>query len=160
VLAQLERASTPEARGYCAVGLGLLDHDAAIEPISALIERSKYQPDLLKSAAIGLGLLGDKQIVDVLVEMLGDAAGLSSQAAIASALGIIGDHRSVDPLVALLEDQEKTALARGFAAAALGLVADKEALPWNSRISVDINYRANTTTLTSPADGTGILDLL
>ena len=42
----------------------------------------------------------------------------------------------------------------------LGIVADKEVLPWNAKISIDANYRANTTTLTNPAEGTGILDIL
>ena len=49
--------------------------------------------------------------------------------------------------------------ARGFAAVALGIVADKELLPWNSKISADINYVATTSTLTD-ASGTGILDIL
>ena len=40
------------------------------------------------------------------------------------------------------------------------LVSDKEELPWNSKISVDINYRASTATLTAPDLGTGILDIL
>jgi len=75
------------------------------------------------------------------------------------ALGFIGDSRSIDPLVSMLEDKSLTDSARGFAAVALGIVADKEPLPWNSKISVDINYRANTTSLTSP-EGTGILDIL
>ena len=158
--AKLEKVSDDEARGYCAVGLGLLDDRTAIEPIQEIIAKSKYKPDLLKSAAIGLGLLGDKSIVDTLVTMLDEATGLSSQAALASALGFIGDTRSVDPLIGMLQDDQKTALARGFAAAALGIVADKEELPWNTKVSVNINYRANTTTLTSPEQGTGILDLL
>ena len=42
---------------------------------------------------------------------------------------------------------------------ALGIVADKEALPWNSKISTNINYRVNTTTLTGN-EATGILDIL
>ena len=42
---------------------------------------------------------------------------------------------------------------------ALGIVADKEQLPWNAKFSVNINYRANTTTLTG-GGGTGLLDIL
>jgi hypothetical protein len=155
---KLASTSQDEARGYCAVGLGLLNDRDAIGPIQEIITKSKYKPDLLKSAAIGLGLLGDKGVVTSLVTMLSEATGLSSQAAIASALGFIGDARSVDPLIAMLQDGQKTALARGFAAAALGIVADKEELPWNTKVSVNINYRANTTTLTN--QGNGILDLL
>lgn len=160
MLTKLEDTSDLDAKGYLCVGLGLLDDGRAVAPIQELVTRSKYKPVLLRSAAIGLGLLGDKEVVDDLIDMLGSARGLASQASIASALGKIGDSRSVDPLVAMLADREKTALARGFAAAALGIVGDKESLPWSTKISVGINYRANTATLTSPSQGTGILDFL
>lgn len=157
---KFDKISEPEARGFAAIGLGLMDDRGAIQMITEVLRKSKYQPDLLKSAAIGLGLLGDKDIVPELITMLESAAGLSSQAAISSALGFIGDARSIDPLIAMLDDTQKTARARGFAAVALGIVADKEDLPWNAKISVNANYRANTTTLTSPSTGTGILDIL
>ena len=42
----------------------------------------------------------------------------------------------------------------------LGIVADKEQLPWNSKIGMDLNYRASTQTLTDQSAGTGILDIL
>ena len=76
-------------------------------------------------------------------------------------LGFIGDVRSIPPLVEMLVDEhdEHSDRARAFCAVALGIVADKEALPWNSKIGVDINYRANTETLTG-VSGTGILDIL
>jgi len=147
-----------EARGYTAVGLGLMNETSAIPLIQEIVRKSKYQAELLKSAAIGLGLLGDRQLVDELLVMLENANGLSSQAAISSALGFIGDSRSVDPLVDMLADQEVTALARAFAAVALGIIADKEDLPWNSKISVNSNYRANTVSLTDRKSG--ILDIL
>jgi hypothetical protein len=91
--------------------------------------------------------------------MLVGAKSLATQASIASALGFIGDARSIEPLVAMLEDKKMTPRARAFAAVALGLVADKEPLPWNSKLSVGINYRANTTTLAN-GEGTGILEIL
>jgi HEAT repeat protein len=157
---KLEKISDNDARGYVAVALGLIGDRDSIIKIEEIVRKSKYQPDLLKQAAIGLGLLGDKAIVNDLITMLNEASGLSSQAAISSALGFIGDARSIDPLIALLNDKQKTDLARGFAAVALGIVADKEDLPWNTKISVNINYRASTPTLTSPDVGTGILDIL
>jgi HEAT repeat protein len=157
---KFEKISEPEAKGFAAIGLGLMDDRPAIALITDVVRKSKFQPELLKSAATGLGLLGDKEIVPELIEMLGTASGLSSQAAISSALGTIGDVRSIDPLIKMLEDKEKTERARGFAAVALGIVSDKEELPWNAKISIDANYRANTTTLTSPDAGTGILDIL
>ena len=82
------------------------------------------------------------------------------QAAIASGLGFIGDSRSIDPLVAMLKRKEGlTDTARGFSAVALGIVADKELLPWNAKLSADMNYRASVSTLQGEG-GTGILDIL
>jgi HEAT repeat protein len=160
LLRKLQEMSESNARGYVAIGLGLIDAREAIEPIQKVVQASQYRPDLLKSAAIGLGLLGDKALVPELCRMLSAAKGLSAQAAIASALGFIGDSRSVDPLVEMLQrKQDLTDGARGFAAVALGIVADKEPLPWNAKISTNVNYRASTPTLTGE-NGTGILDIL
>ncbi len=159
LLEKLASMRAPGTRGFVCIALGLLGARDAIEPIQSVVEASKYQPDLLKSAAIGLGLLGDKPVADSLVAMLDQARGLASQASIASALGFIGDRRSIEPLIDMLGDQQKTGAARGFAAVALGIVADKEPLPWNAKIAANINYRANTATLTDPAQGTGILDI-
>ncbi len=159
ILDKLESFSIDETRGHCAVALGLMNYTQAIEPIQEILDGSEFRPDLLKQAAVALGLLGDKNMVERLVKMLGDAKSLSSQAAIASALGTIGDKNSIDGLIELLKDSGKTQTARGFAAVALGIVCDKELLPWNAKIGTDINYRANTETLTG-AGSTGILDLL
>jgi len=159
LIEKLNTLSDDEVRGHLAIGLGLMGSRDAIEPINEVVAKSKYRGELLKQAAIALGLLGDKALVGNLVTMLAEAKTLTTQAAIASALGFIGDTRSVDPLVAMLQDESSTGAARGFAAVALGIVADKEPLPWNSKFSVDINYRANTTTLTGES-GTGLLDIL
>ena len=156
---KLTQISDDEARGHIAVGLGLMDAREAIQDIQAIVKKSKYRPALLKQAAIALGLLGDKATVPDLTKMLGEAKSLATQASIAQALGFIGDSRSIDPLIEMLDDKQVTSRARAFAAVALGIVADKEMLPWNSKISVDINYRANTPTLTGQG-GTGLLDIL
>ena len=160
LMQKLEDIRDDEARGYIAVALGLGNVRDAIEQIQTLVNDSQYRPDLLKQAAIALGLLGDKALVEKLTQMLKDANNLATQAAISSALGFIGDARSIDPLVEMLGDDQLTETARGFAAVALGIVADKEPLPWNSKIAVDLNYRASTTTLTDSSSGTGILDIL
>ncbi len=160
LLEKLKELSDDEARGYVAVALGLMNAREAVEPIQAIIAESKYRPELLKQAAIGLGLLGDKNLVPNLVGMLAEAKGLATQAAISSALGFIGDQRSIDPLVQMLGNKDLTERARGFAAVALGIVADKESLPWNAKIAIDLNYRASTQTLVDAQGGTGILDIL
>ena len=159
LLEKLSKTRDPEARGYIALGLGLMDARPAVEPIQRIVEDSRYRPELLQQAAIALGLLGDKDLVVNLLSMLREAKSLGTQAAIASALGFIGDKRSIDPLVAMLENDDISDRARGFAAVALGIVADKEILPWNSKIAVDLNYTASTQTL-NDTSGTGILNIL
>ncbi len=154
--------STDEARGNISVGLGLMQATSAIGRLSHMVQKSKFRPPLLRQAATGLGLLGDKTVVAGLVEMLGDAKGLSAQASIASALGFIGDAGSVEPLTKMLlgESAKQTSdVARGFAAVALGIVCDKEDFPWSMKLSTNVNYRANVSTLTNTM-GDGILDIL
>jgi HEAT repeat protein len=160
LLKLLSTTKEDEAQGYVALGLGLMNAREALEPIRALLVESKYKPVLLRQAAIALGLLGDKNVVGLLTTQLAAAKGLATQAALSTALGTIGDTHAVEPLVRMLQDSTLTAGARGFAAAALGMVADQSDLPWNCAIGLDLNYRAATPTLTDHGSGTGILDIL
>lgn len=158
LLSNLDAVRDAEARGYTAIGLGLMEEQSASVPIREVVKKSKYSAELLKSAAIGLGMLGDENLVPELVKMLASSTGLASQAAISSALGTIGDARSVDPLIQLTRNQDVPALVRAFGAVALGIIADKEPFPWNAKIGVNSNYRANTASLTDQKGG--ILDIL
>ena len=148
-----------DARGEAAIALGLMGDTASIDEVQRVVEESEYHFALLKQAAVGLGLLGDHDIVPTLVERLRQAKVLVTQGALASALGQIGDSRSIDPLIELMNDATASGTARSLAAAALGIIGAREDLPWNTRIAVDVNYRANAETLTNPAS-TGILDIL
>jgi HEAT repeat protein len=159
LLKKLRVTKDAEAQGYLCVSLGLLNHRGAIEDITHIVEKSKYRPALLQQAAIGLGLMGDRNLVNELVGMLKESKSLGSQASIVMALSFIGDSRSIDPLVSLLSDETYTETARGFAAVALGMVADRTMLPWNSDLSCDLNYRASTPTLNA-VEGTGVLNIL
>lgn len=157
---RLREVSEDEARGYLALALGLVGRRDSIALVQSVAAESRYRPELLRQAAVSLGLLGDKGAVPELVSMLAAARSLSSQAAIASALGLVGDARSIEPLLEVLADREHyTDAARGFAAVALGLVADSHALPWSSVFSADLNYHAAPPTLLDDR-GTGILDIL
>ena len=119
-------------------------------PIQDVVQRSKFQAELLRSAAIALGLLSDKEVGASLIALLENAKSLSSQAALAKALGFIGDAQSVEPLIATMENPKLTPRARGLAAAALGLVGDRDELPWSTKIAVGLNYRASTPTNDRP----------
>jgi HEAT repeat protein len=150
-------------RGYFATALGLMGQKSAIAKIAGLTKNATRRPDLLRETAISLGLLGDKKILDTLIGILGEKANvLAVDAALAMAIGTIGDYRAIQPLCAMLKDEkkERTSESRAFAAAALGIVCDKESYSWNFKISTDLNYTATTETLNDFASQTGILNLL
>jgi HEAT repeat protein len=149
-----------ELAGYCCLALGLMEHRDAKAEIKTIVEESLRRPERLKQAAIGLGLLGDQNAAEVLIKFLRENTSLAAVSAVAGALGFIGYQRSLDPLTEMLFNKELTDIARAFAAVALGIVADKEEFPWNSKIAANLNYRANTETLTDKNSGTGILDIL
>ncbi|MBL9077817.1 MAG: hypothetical protein JNL08_09950 [Planctomycetes bacterium] len=156
----LGNVAKEDMAGYLCVGLALMDHRAAIEDIRAVALKETRRDRLLVQAAVALGRLGDKAIANDLLQLLPQQGenNLAKLAAIAQALGYIGDRRSIDALQALLFDADLHPLARGFAAVALGGVADKEPVPWNAKLRRDSNYRAAVETLTNQA--TGILDIL
>jgi HEAT repeat protein len=147
-----------EAAGYIAVALGLMGFQEAKEDINQLIEKATRRPQLLTQCSIALGLLGDKDIGLKLIGQMKEQNPVAVFSALAQALGFIGDRRVIASLVELLGDKSLQPVNRAFAAVALGLVGDKELMPWNSKISININYRANVETLTG--GGTGILDIL
>jgi HEAT repeat protein len=145
--------------GYISIGLALMNDTSAKEIIREIVKTAVRRPDLLKQSAIALGKMGDKQVAKDLTELLAAPdKNVAKLSAIASALGYIGDKRSIAPLKGMLFDQSITELSRAFAAVALGGIADKEDLPWNSKIAVDLNYRAAVETLTN--QNSGILDIL
>jgi len=152
--------SDDETRGYACVGLGLMGAREAIPMLREIVRDSRYRPSVLRDAAVGLGLLGDRQSVPLLIEMLAEARGLAAKAAITSALGFIGDTRAVEPLVLLVDDPETNDRTRAFASVALGIVCDKEPLPWNSKLAVDVSFWTPPGTLFDPGGGKGVLDLL
>ncbi|HLU40559.1 MAG TPA: HEAT repeat domain-containing protein [Planctomycetota bacterium] len=145
--------------GYLSLGLALMNDTGSKELIRNIVKDSIRRPELLKYTAIALGKMGDRDVAQDLTDLLAAPdKNVAKLSAIASALGYIGDRRSIDPLKKMLFDQSITELSRAFAAVALGGIADKEDLPWNSKIAVDINYRAAVETLTNQQ--TGILDIL
>ncbi len=141
---RLEDVRSDAFRGYFAIALGLLEAKSFAPRLQELAKGSLRRPEVFQQCAIGLGLMGDKTVVPTLITILNDrdTSSFGVQSAVADALGYVGDHRAVTPLVAALRDEkhERTTSARAFAAVALGLVGDKDLVPWNAVLSVDFNY--------------------
>lgn len=157
--ARLRReAAKEQMAGYLCIGLALMGDARATDDLHQVLCDARFRPKLMVQAAMALGKLGDKDAAPRLMERMHENANLVTLASCASALGLIGDRRSIDPLTEMLLDTELSALPRAFAAAALGGVCDRRELPWNTPISIDINYRANVETLTDQR--AGVLDIL
>jgi len=163
LLKYLTQEIVDETRGQIATGLALMRQREALEPLRRIIGESTYKPLLLAECSMAAAILEDKEAPPMLAQLLERANGLAAEASISTALGYIGDVRSVDALLRGLgpgQSAFRTDCARGFAAVGLGNVADKESLPWNSKLALGLNYRAATATLTEPAVKKGILDIL
>jgi len=134
-----------EFRGYAALALGLIGHgtnDVLIPIREALKERRSEE--LRQQTATALGLLKDKEAVELLLEELRRAKSQNVKGQVVLALAKIGDARAVEPMIALLKDKKEQDLTRALACAGLGVIGDLEWLPSLSRISLDVNYRAST----------------
>lgn len=164
ILESLHESHDSEYRGYASLALGLLNANQAVAVLNETLKDSKRDPDLLRQASIGLGLMKDRGAINNLLPYLtpedGKRPRLTVLAAVASALGYIGDKSSVQPLVDTMDNDRLTPLGRAFAAVSLGMVGDKDTMPWNSVFSEDLNYRASVSTLVDQMTSTGILDIL
>lgn len=144
--------------GYACIGLSLLESRPSTDRMLELIDEQRWQTFIVQQASLGLARLRDPRVVPELHERLSKSDSTAELATIANALSLVGDRTSIEPLIEALQDRERPKLARAFAAAALGGIGDKDALPWNTRIAVGMNYMATVDTLTNGQ--TGILDIL
>lgn len=140
-----EKGTDPELRGYCAVSLGMM-RAASPDVIKALRDamRERVSEELRLQCALGLGLLGQRDAVDLLLKELDEASTQNVQGQIVIALAKIGDNRAIKPLVDILKNPQKPDPTRAICCAGLGLIGDLEFIPSLSRISKDINYRATS----------------
>lgn len=145
--------------GYLAIGLAQMDDGPTRTMLGPLLAETRRQT-LRMLGALALGQGGDQDAAALLTRLLRDSDGrcFRQQAAFASAIGRIGDVRSIHPLRMLLRDETRSVAVRAAAAAALGMLADDDAMPWNAIYATGTNYHAAPATL---HDGTnGIVDLL
>ncbi len=159
MLGQLEKVRVDSGLGLVALGLGILGAREAVDPLRALLAKSTSRPLILRETSLSLGLLEDYELTGVLVEHLRTSRSLAARSSIVQALGYLGDREAVDPLLAMLANTEDPDGVRALAAIALGLVCDRDVLPWNSIYSVNTNY-VNTPVTLFDVGTIGILNML
>lgn len=155
---RMQNSADDNARGYAAIGLGLMDATGSSPALERLIDKSRFRPIPLRKSSEALVLLRRKNVVTILLSIIDEEQTASVKASCLAALGLVGDRRAVDPIVAILEDDEQLDMTRSFAAIALGVTCEPGGLPWTADLSNHVNYFALSETLLT-SKGTGILNL-
>lgn len=148
ILASLEESRQDDYRGHAAEALGLLRHGDAAPALRQICQDPSLPETVRLKAATGLGLLGDGAAVPVLLEGLEASRSLAGLSSMATALGLIGDARVGAPLISMARDEQRAELSRAFATVALGLLGERDALPFNASLREQINYLVQTPTMT------------
>ena len=143
----LDKVHSQITQGHLAIGLALLDNQDSIPAIRELVKR-KGEPDRRKLASMALGMLRDKNAVNLLKDVIKESS--SSKAILAAAtvsLGHIGDRSAVDTLVDIATSNKYADISRAFSVVALGYLGDKDDIPLLSKIHYNSNYLAQTESL-------------
>ena len=139
ILKRFRERSDPASRRHLAVALGMIGHQQAADYLRAAL-LDQPDPDLRVASATALGLLGDSTAADELVGQLRSAPTFYSVVATARALGRIGSKIHLQPLIDVVEDESLPDVVRAFGCVALGTIAERTPLPWNTPLSVHSNY--------------------
>jgi HEAT repeat protein len=131
-------------RGYLAIALGMVRYQPSMAYLFDVLDHGTNLPLLREQTAIGLGLMGNRQVAARLVRSFEAGSTVYLQASAAQALGFIGDRNSVRPLVDLLADAKKPNLTRAFACVALGTIGEDAQIPVLAEVIVNLNFLAST----------------
>ena len=152
--ARLDSTANPTVRGHLATALGLM-HDATSSPqLERLLADPALAPATRVDVARALALTGSPDLEKRLLTLFAEADDLPSSTAYAKALGLVGGQYAAAALKKIVADRDRPEIQRGFAVIAIGLLAERTAVPWNVPYLVD----ANTTLPLRPLEE--VLDLL
>jgi HEAT repeat protein len=143
---KLAAADNPVLQGHLATACAIADATSAVPTLRELLIDRSTHPAVRIDVARALGLLADRALEPELVAAIGEVGDLPRAAAFAKALGLLGGKAAIEPLLGIAEREQLPEFRRAFAVVALGLLAEKSELPWNSRYLIDANF----TTLLRP----------
>ena len=146
------------ARGMAALALGMMRASAAVPALRAVLDEPVHRAAVHGRAALGLGMLGDDQLVPELVTKLRATTDIEVQASLVRVIGGIGSPDSLAALLSIVGNTSGPVPARRAAMQALGMLAAGDGPRWNATLGPSQNYLAATWTLTNK-DGSGVFDL-
>ena len=159
ILDVLGSTGNASVRGYCALALGLLRHEEAIDELEELLYANRYQREALESTAMGLALLNRTKAFDRLSELLSGARSQALASGIAVTVGRVADPKAASYLAGYVRSGDTGAALRSFTTVALGMLGDPRMLPWRRYLSAGVNYAAYSPSLLDTS-GMGVLNIL
>ena len=152
LLTTMKKSQDIALRGYLAIALGMINYTNAVEYLTHMLDASTNLPLLKQQVAIGLGLMGTREIIPPLINSMKNASSTYAMGSVTKALGLIGDRTAIQPLVDLMIHLKAKVLARSFACVALGTIGEDAAIPVLATIAANHNYLASTEALNELMD--------
>jgi len=134
-----EDTGEPVLRGHLAVALGLIGDVESIEMLEGAFEGAT-DVELIPNLATALGLLGSQTAAKAITARVTREKNEFVKQSLLFGLGLVGDRAAIDPLVEAASRNGEVAYVRGYAATALGLIAEPHQVRAISRASQDSNY--------------------
>jgi len=147
ILQDFRKTGDPGLRGDAAEALGLLGVASAHDELLASCAEDALQPELREQVAAGLALLGSRDVVTTLLDVMGRVETHSVSVSVARVLGRIGDRQAIASLAAIARDGQRQPSTRGMACVALGLLGEPGDLPWNATLKETRNDAARVDAL-------------
>ena len=147
ILQDFRKTGDAGLRGDAAQALGLLGVASAHDELLASCAEDGLQPELREQVAAGLALLGSRDVVTTLLDVMARVETHSVSFSVARVLGRIGDRQAIATLAAIARDGQRQPSTRGMACVALGLLGEPGELAWNASLKETRNDAARVDAL-------------
>jgi HEAT repeat protein len=142
-----------EQRGALCISLGLLKDIQSAGVLQAILQDKGNEKKLRGTAALGLGLIGDRSAIEVVRNVLKEKEDRDLRVDAAIAAGLLRDNQAVESLVEILKDPKSSQFVLGSVATALGQIGDQRAIDPLTQILKDEKYPDLTRALACVALG-------
>ena len=121
------------------MALGMMKHVEA-EPVLRFLLEKRSEDWLVRSdIARALSLLDENGCGRFVLDLLAESDTINNTSFLVLAAGEVGDRTAVKPLLDIFQDKKRPQDVRGYAAVALGLLAEKTFMSWKDTIRIDLN---------------------